>query len=429
MTDENLRPAPPPADRLTRAEWLLIAVLALIQFTHIVDFVIIMPLGERLMRELSISPAQFSFVVAAYGIAAAVTSLLAAAVIDRFDRRPVLLTLYAGFGVSTLLCGLAPTYEWLLASRALAGAFGGLAAAAIMAVIGDVFPDARRGRASGAVMSAFAVASIAGLPAGLKIAAAFGRGAPFVALAGLCVGVWIVAAFVLPSLTSHRRHRRAAAGATFAAVVREPAHLWAFAFTFCLVIGTFTVASFIGPVFTANAGLTESDLATVYAAAGAFTLLVMAVMGRLADRYDRLGLFRLVAGMTVVMTLVITNVTPSAVWVGCAFAALFMGTASGRMVPAQAMLVGVAPPHLRGGFLSVNTAMQHVATGVAPLIAGALMVKTADGRLEGYPEVGAVAAAAAVLALVLAGRLRPAGAARALPKREAVDVVPEPMAV
>lgn len=393
--------------RLTRSEWILILALAAIQFTHIVDFVIIMPLGGRLMRELAISPSQFACVVSAYSLTAAITSLLAASVIDRFDRRTVLLTLYAGFGLSTLLCGLAPNYELLLVSRALAGAFGGLAASSIQAVIGDVFPDARRGRASGAVMSAFAVASIIGLPMGLWIAPIWGRGAPFVVLAGVCVAVWIAVANVMPRMVSHRQRERRPALTQFLAVVKHPGHVYAFAFTFCMLLGTFTVGSFIGPTYIANGGFTEHDLALAYAGAGVLTLFTMNMIGRLADRMDRLKLFRILGTLTICMTLLITNVLPESLWLACLFAALFMGSASGRMVPAQAMLVGVPPPQMRGGFLSLNTAVQHLGSAIAPLLAGMLITKDADGKLLGYPLVGVLAVTMAILSLILAGWLKP----------------------
>lgn len=183
------RPAVVP---LTRSEWGLILVLVAVQFTHMVDFVIVMPLGKRLMHELAISEWQFSWVIAAYAWAAGLASLLASAVMDRFDRRTVLLSMYAGFVVSTALCGLAWNYPTLLIGRTLAGVFGGLAAVALMTVVGDVFPPEKRGRAIGAVTSSFAVASIVGLPLGLLLAASLGRAAPFLGLAGLSAGVWVL---------------------------------------------------------------------------------------------------------------------------------------------------------------------------------------------------------------------------------------------
>src|SRR5436190_7744004 len=198
----------PPLATITRSEWGLILVLVAVQFTHMVDFVIIMPLGKRLMHELSLREAQFAQIVSAYAWAAGIMSLLATFVMDRFDRKTVLLTMYAGFALSTMFCGLASDYVWLLVSRTLAGGFGGTAAVALSSIIGDVFPPEKRGRASGAVMSSFAVASIAGLPAGLMLAEYFGRGAPFLVLAALAGLVWLMAWLRLPPIRGHLSDHR-----------------------------------------------------------------------------------------------------------------------------------------------------------------------------------------------------------------------------
>src|SRR5205823_945439 len=167
------------------------------------DFIIIRPLGPQAMRELAIGPQPFGLLVSVYGFAACVASLLAAVVLDRFDRKTALLGLYAGFTVSTLLCGLAPRYELLLVARVAAGAFGGVLAVAVLAIIGDVFADYRRGTATGVVMSAFSVASIVGVPAGLLAASRFGLGAPFTILAALSAATWVLAAWLLPPLRGH----------------------------------------------------------------------------------------------------------------------------------------------------------------------------------------------------------------------------------
>ncbi len=392
--------------RITRGEWALILVLMAIQFTHMVDFVIIMPLGDRLRRELDITPAQFGYIVAAYAWAAGVASLLGSFVMDRLDRKTVLLVMYGGFGLSTLYCGLAQDYEHLLLARTLAGIFGGLSAVTIMAVIGDVFPPEKRGRASGAVMSAFAVASIAGLPIGLLLAEWYGRGAPFVALAGVSAVVWGIGLVRLPRVNEHLRHARPHPLKEFAAVVREPNHLWAFAFSFFLVLGTFTVASFIGPVYAAMNGWSEAQLAVIYCVAGVFTLIGMNVVGRLADRLPRLPLFRVLALGSTIMALVVSNLPPGPLWVATLALGGFMVLAGGRMVPAQSMLLGTAVAKHRGAFMSLNTAVQHLATGLAPAIAGAIIVEGADKKLTGFPLVGLVSALTACVGIVLAGRLK-----------------------
>jgi len=392
---------------ITRSEWGLILVLVAVQFTHMVDFVIVMPLGGRLMRELALTEAQFAQVVSSYAWAAGVASLLASFVMDRFDRRSVLLAMYAGFAASTALCGLAEGYAALLAARTLAGAFGGTAAVALVAVIGDAFPPEKRGRASGAVVSAFAVASIAGLPAGLILAERFGRGAPFVALGGVSALVWLVAWRRLPSLRNHLAGPRPDRWEEFVAVVGERRYLGAFAFSFFLVLGTFSVASFIGPYLTAINGWTEGDLSQIYFVAGLCTLGGMTVVGRLADRVSRLALFRVLGVAALVMAVALTHLAPGPIWVAAAATSAFMVAAAGRMVPVQALLLGAARPENRGAFLSVNTAVQHAATGLAPLVAGSLVTIRA-GSMTGFPNVGWFAAATAAVSLVLAGWLRPA---------------------
>lgn len=397
----------PPA-AITRSEWALIFVLMAIQFTHMVDFVIIMPLGERLRRELEITPSQFGYIVAAYAWAAGVASLLASFIMDRLDRKTVLLFLYAGFALSTLYCGLADDYQGMLLARTLAGVFGGLASVTIMAIIGDLFPHEKRGRASGAVMSAFAIASVAGLPIGLMLGEWYGRGTPFLALAGVSAVVWIVGLFRLPTVNEHLRHARPHPLKEFVEVIQVPNHLWAFAFTFFLVLGTFTVGSFCGPVFASINGWTEKSLAVVYLFAGLFTLIGMNIVGKYSDRVPRLPLFRGLALGSILMALIVTNLPPGPLWLATVALSGFMVLAAGRMVPAQAMLLGASTAKNRGAFMSLNTAIQHLGTGIAPAIAGALVFEDENGKLGGFPLVGLVAAGSALVSLVLAGKVTPA---------------------
>ena len=412
---------------ITRAEWGLILVLVAVQFTHMVDFVIIMPLGGRLMAEMSLTASQFAQIVSAYAWAAGIASLIAGFVMDRFDRKTVLVTMYGGFALSTLFCGLAGTYEWLLVSRTFAGAFGGTAAVALISVIGDVFPPEKRGRATGAVISSFAVASIVGLPVGLMLAEWFGRGAPFIALAGLSAVIWALAWAKLPPVRGHLGAVRGSRWSEFAAVIREPNHLGAFAFTFFLVLGTFTVAPFIGPYLMATNRWSEGQLSQIYFVAGLCTLVGMTVIGRLADRVPRLLLFRVVGCAALVMAIAVTNLPAGPLWVAAVVMSGFMVFASGRMVPVQAMLLGVAQPKHRGAFMSVNTSVQHAATGIAPLIAGSLITVTADKQIIGFPHVGYVAAATAAVSLVLVGLLRPARVSA--PVAVVIEEQPEPDAV
>lgn len=438
-----------PARRnLTPGEWSLVVVLALVNFTHILDFVIVMPLGERLLNTMKtaagggIDAQHFGFVVSAYGFAATAAGLLASLVADRFDRRTFLLASYAGFILATVFCGLAVSYEMFLLARVLSGVFGGLAASSIMAVIADVFPDHRRGKAIGAVTSAFAVASIAGLPAGLFLAEWFNSyGVPFLAIAAASVVVWVVAWVRLPTVNKHLAHRGTqSALAGFAAVVRRPNHLKSFLFMFCLVLGTFTIVPFLAPHLQINCGRIRAEIPWIYAVAGVFTLVGMNVVGWLTDRIGKRPVFLAAAGSAVVMTVVITNLNGDIGFWGAATAAsLFMVAASGRIVPAQGMMLATADPKTRGAFTTLNAAVSHLGTGIGPLIAGAVVstenAVNAAGleeivKLEHYDRAGYVAVGFAVLALGVSFLLKQPVKAPSKPvtpsEGAAVPPLPEP---
>ena len=398
----------PFVQQLTRRDWGIILALAAINFLHILDFVIIMPLGDRLMHELHLNPAEFSAIVSAYAVSAMIATLAASVMIDRFDRRTTLLVCFCGFGISTLFCGLAPNYELLLVARGFAGIFGGLSAAAMLAIIGDCFHDSRRGTATGAVMSAFAVASIVGLPAGLWLANEFGRGMPFIAIAILSIPVGIAAAILLPSMKEHTHGGRRSLIRDLQQVVSTPRHLVSFAFMFSLVMGTFTIIPFLAPYMVRNAGRTADDIPLIYLVAGIATFIMLNVIGRVADRFGKRPVFRIMAVLALIMTLTITNLPEISLFIAIVASTLFMIGASGRMVPAQAMMLASATPSVRGAFVNINSAVQHLAMSVAPLIAGQLMGGGESGPLTGYATVGYVAACFSIVSLLSAQFVSPA---------------------
>jgi predicted MFS family arabinose efflux permease len=423
------RPPAPPRPRLTRSEWGLLLILAAVYFTLIVDFVVIMPLGERLMRDLGLPPIGFAALVSVYGFAASAADLVGAAYLDRYCRKKALLFLFGGFAASVVLSGLATDVWTLLAARVSAGAFGGMTAVALLAVVGDCFPEARRGTAFGVVLSSSAVAQVAGIPTGLLIASWWGRSAPFFAVGGLCLLIWLVALARLPAVTGHLSAARRSPWAEFRSVAAEPAHRRAFLFSGVMVLGTFTIGLFMAPYLMANGGLSETDLSWVYFWGGLCSLIGMNLVGPLTDRLGHRLVFRVLASLAIAATLLVTNLPPVGLVAATAAVTFFMVAANGRMVPAQALLVSCAVPEKRGSFLSMNTAVQHAMCGLAPLIAGALVGRAADGRLTGYPVVGLVAAGCALLALVLAGWLRPAAAPAPEPAAEEPVAEAEPVAV
>jgi predicted MFS family arabinose efflux permease len=386
-------------------EWPVLLVLAGVQLGHILDFAILLPLGPRYQQELGLSPAQLGLVVSAYAFVACLSGLLVATGIDRFDRKRALLLLQAGFTAATLLCGLAPTYGVLLVGRCLAGAFGGVLGAVVFAILGDLFSEERRGWATGVVLSAFAVATIAGVPLGLTLSQALGTGSPFVALAGLGAGVLLLAACVLPPMPSRMGNR---SGTLSWRVLVQPALLRGHLLMAAVVLGSFTVIPYLPTFLIANAGWHENDLRYLYLWGGLASLLANPLLGRLADRLGKLLVFRGLALLTMIPIVLVTNWGPAPLGLTLGLTTLLVAVSSGRMVPALALISSSAPPAYRGSFLSVNASVQQLAMGLAALLAGAVLRQASPGQpLEGYPLVGLLACAMAVLSFALAGTVRP----------------------
>src|SRR5881394_1202365 len=312
-------------------ERLLLFVLAAIQFTTVVDFLIIMPLGPQYMRVFAINPGQFGLIVSAYAVSAGICGIAASFFLDRFDRKLALLSLYSGFTIGTLFCALAPTYPLLVAARVVAGAFGGVAGALILAIVGDVVPEERRGAAMGLVMSSFSVASICGVPLGLLLASRLNWHVPFFALAGLCVVVLLAALRVMPSLQGHLHHARAeSSAARMLAVLGHADHQMAFVFMAALTCTGFLIFPYIANYMVANVGLSEKQLPLIYLSGGCCTIFSMNWIGRWADRAGKLRVFIIMSLAAAVPILTLTNLSRVSLLAAVGVSTLLMVCMSGR---------------------------------------------------------------------------------------------------
>ena len=390
-------------------ERLLLLTLAVIQFTTVLDFLIIIPLAAQYKRVFGINESQFGLIIAAYGISAGVAGLAAGFFLDRFDRKKALLVLYLGFAMGTLFCALAPTYPALVAARAVAGAFGGLVGAVILAVIGDVIPMARRGAAMGLVMSSFSVSSIVGVPLGIYLAAAFNWHVPFFAITALSLAILAVAGVVAPPLRGHLAHLRDEHPlARTWAVMAHPDHQKAFVFMAMLTWAGFMVFPYVPDYMSSNVGFSERDLAWIYLFGGSCTLFSMNWVGRWADRAGKLRVFTLVSLSTAVPILLVTNLPRVPLPAAVASTTLLFICMSARMVPAMAMMTGVVEARYRGGFMSMNSAVQQLSMGAASLASGLVLGQNSRHQITHFPINGLLALACAYSCIYLARFLRPA---------------------
>lgn len=394
----------------SRDEKIFLVLMAATQFNHIVDFVIMMPLGQVIMRTLSITPQQFSLLVASYTLSAAVSGVLASFFVDRFDRKACLMFFYSGFVAGTLACSFATSFEFLLFARSLAGFFGGVIGSLIFAMASDYFPFERRGTALGVIMGSFSLASVVGVPLSLMLANRYDWRAPFGVLGFLSLIVLALIYFRLPAMRGHLAARVAGmAHATPVQVIRRiltsPAQRIALIFMFCLTLGQFAIIPFISPSLVSNAGMPEADLPYLYLFGGICSFGASYAFGRLSDLFGKPVVFMWSCFYSMIPIYLITNMAPHAEWILLMITSSFFIAMSGRMVPAVAMTSAATSPAERGSFMSFSQATQNLAAALAAMLSGAIVVKAENGYLERYALVGYFSIAFTIVAVLLSRRL------------------------
>ncbi len=395
-------------------EKLFLFILASAMFTHIMDFMIMMPLGSQLMRIFTIDPQQFSLLVSSYTFSAGAAGFIAAFQIDRFDRKSMLLFIYSGFTLGTIACAFAPSYHFLLITRSLAGAFGGVLGALILSIISDAIPLERRAAGIGLVMASFSAASVFGVPFGLYLATIFSWHAPFLFLGGMGVIIMALIYFFIPSMRDHLQSEqdRMSPWAVVKSILGNRNALMGLLFTSVLMFGHFTIIPFIAPYMVGNVGFSEEELSYIYLVGGALTIFTSPRVGRAADKYGRLQIFTLFGLLVLIPIVLITHLPPIPLWQALVVSGLFFILANGRMVPSTTMVTSVIRPENRGSFMSIRSSVQQISSGLATLLAGFLIsdmpseINENATALVGYENVGYVAVVFSLIALVVARKLR-----------------------
>ncbi|MES2795919.1 MAG: MFS transporter [Bacteroidota bacterium] len=380
----------------------MIAILAIIQFTVILDFMVLSPLGAILMPKLNITTAQFGFVVSAYAFSAGGTGLLAAGFADRYDRKKFLLFFYVGFLIGTICCAMANTYEFLLAARIVTGIFGGVIGSVGFAIITDLFKFEVRGRVMGFVQMAFASSQILGLPIGLYLANQFDWHAPFwlIAIFGIIVG--IIIAWKMKPVNEHIKsdfdHN---AFKHLWENISKPLHLRAFLGTALLATGGFMLMPFGSAFSINNLGITMAQLPTIYFVSGLFSILTGPILGKFADSIGHFKLFFIGTIVTGILVYIYCNLGITPLWLVIAVNVVMFAGIMARMVSSGALISAIPAPKDRGAFMSINSSIQQISGGVASFVAGLIVHQNSTGFLENYPALGWTVIGSMIVALGL----------------------------
>ena len=386
---------------------LILFTLAAVNFTHIIDAMLIMPLGDIFLDLFEISASEFSFLVSAYAFGAFFSSLLAIFILDIFDRKKALLVMYTGFIVGTFLCAFANSYMVLLLLRLITGFFGGVMGALVLSIVSDIYPFHERGNAMGILMAAFSAASALGVPVGLYFAFGYSWEMPFIALGALGLLVIAVIYFTFPKMTGHFESLdpERTPVKTIKAITGDGNQLNALSLGFILILGHFLIIPFIAPYMSRNVGFEQEELTWIYLVGGILTIFSSPLVGKLTDRLGVNSVFTVTMLLSFFPVIMITHMGASPVWYALIFTGLFFVLGSARMIPPNTIITAAAPTASRGSFMSVKSALQQLAVGLASLIGGAIVVLNEDGTFSNYEYVGYLSILVCLLTFYLIRKL------------------------
>ena len=400
------------------SEKRILLLLAAVQCTNIVDFMIMMPMGDILKKQLMIGPGAYGILVSSYGLAAGLSAFLGVFYLDNLDRKRALLWAYLGFVVGTLSSAIIPNtsdvglnYFLFIGTRVVTGLTGGLLGGLVMSIVGDLIPLERRGRAMGWITMSFSLASVLGVPIALVLVDFFNGNwhVPFFVVSGLSSIIWIMVWQWIPTMRSHLTSRVGSFDrlATIKGVLQSVPQRNALLFTVLLVLGQFTVISFLTPYMINNVGLRQDQIKYIYITGGIATVLSGVAIGKSVDRWGRFRMFTIFALMSCVTMLMNTHLPKVPLYVVLTIAGFFFIFISGRMIPANTIISAVVLPQQRAGFMSLNSAAQSLASGTSAILAGAIIAQESEyAPLQHYNVVGYLAVGCTLLALVIVRRIK-----------------------
>ena len=384
-----------------------IFILAITQFTVILDFMVMSPLGDILMKSLNLKPSHFGIAVSAYAFSAGIAGLLTAGFADKFDRKKLLLFFYTGFIAGTILCGIANTYPLLVGARIVTGLFGGVIGSISMAIVADLFTLQQRGRVMGFLQMGFGASQVLGIPVGLYLANAWGWHAPFLWVAAMAIIIAVLIAGRLQPLTAHLAVQQDKSAFTHLLhTIAKKDYRIGFTATALLSIGGFMMMP-LGSAFAVNnLGVLQDQLFILFMVAGLSTLVVMPFIGKLSDKIDKFKIFAVAAVWMIIMVVLYTNLGPTPLWLVVVFNVLMMAGIMSRMIPSTALVSAIPVLQDRGAFMSINASLQQIAGGIGAVVAGMIVVqKSKFSPLEHYNTLGYITVVVTILSVFLVYRV------------------------
>ena len=396
-----------PAAPFSPYQKIVVGMLAFLQFAVILDFMLMSPLGALIMPDLKIQPSQFGLVVSAYAFSAGISGLLTAGFADRYDRKKLLLFFYTGFILGTVWCGLAQSFESLLAARVFTGLFGGVIGSIVLAISTDLFPPQMRGRVMGLIQTAFAASQVLGLPAGIYLSAKWNWHVPFLAMAAFALLGGVLVTLKMKPVNAHlglpQEH---SPFMHLFHTVTEKRYLLAFLITALLTTGGFMLMPFSSAYIVNNMGISLDHLPTVYLVTGICTIFIGPMIGRAADAIGKFRVFLFGCALSIVMVLIYTHMGQTSLPVLILVnSVLFVGIFS-RMIPWQALSASVPAQTQRGSYNAISASIQQLAGGLASVVAGRIVTQAADGHLQHFETVGYVVVCTSLLSATLLWRLQ-----------------------
>ena len=383
---------------------LVIFILAITQFTVFLGFMIMAPMGDMLMKSIHLSPAQFGTIVSAYAFSAGISGLITAAFADRFDRKKLLLFFYIGFILGTFSCSLASSYLTLVLARVITGIFGGVIGSISLAIVTDLFGFEKRGRVMGLVQMGLGTSQVMGIPIGLYLGNTWGWQSAFLGIATLACFIALLILWKLQPINAHLQLQKANNS-----ILK---HLWrtftnkqyiiAYAASALLMFGGYLFMPFSSVFAVNNLGVSEEQLPFLFMCSGISSLIVMPTVGRLSDKYDKLKILAIAITWMIIMLIIYTHLGPTPFVLVVITNILMMIGVLSRGTPSSALISAVPEIEDRGAFMSMNSALQQFAGGIAAWTAGLIIYQpTPDSPIEHYPIIGYTTAVFNILSLLL----------------------------